>query len=384
MKGRVPFVVAVMLMAPPALACEPALEAAVAAKPDDTEARDALARSCARGGEPEAALAQYDRLLAYDAGNADWLLGKSQALMALGRPREALPYLEDARRRAPAYEDVWRANANALDQLGEFAAADTLLAAAADQFPQAAWPRDRRAALEERRLLERGDRFTADLSYEELSGDRPAWKGASVGYEHRFSGARRVFAGLHSEERFDIRDEQVLAAWSDRLDSGWSYGLAADIAPDAEVLPEWSVTAEASRPLRQGWSLGLRLRHASHTSAAVDTFSGTVEKYLSDFSVGYTLSATRTSDISGANFGHLLHAARDYGAGSRLGLVVGFGEEAETVAPGVVQVTDTRSVAFTGLHRLSAAWALRWDAGWFEQGDLYDRYRVGLGLEHRF
>ncbi len=251
-------------MAPPALACEPALEAQVAAKPDDSDARDALARSCARAGEHAEALAHYDRLLALDGTNVDWLLGKSQALLALQRPREALPLLETARRRAPDYEDVWRANVNALDQLDEFDAADTLLADAAVQFPLATWPRERRAALAERRLLERGSRVFADLSYEELSGDRPAWKSASFGYMRPLGEARRVFAGLHLEERFDTRDEQFLAAWSDRLDDDWSYGLSADFSPDAEILPEWSVTAEAGRALPQDWSLGLRLRHASY------------------------------------------------------------------------------------------------------------------------
>ena len=67
-----------------------------------------------------------------------------------------------------------------------------------------------------------------------------------------------------------------------------------------------------------------------------------------------------------------------------IGSVVGFGEEAETVAPGVVLVTDTKSAALRGIHWLSAAWAIRWDTGWYEQGDFYDRYRVRLGLEHRF
>jgi YaiO family outer membrane protein len=382
-KVSVPFLLA-MLMASSALACDPALEAQVAVKPADSDARDALARSCARAGRQAEALAHYDRLLAVDAGNVDWLLGKSHALLALQRPREALPLLEDARRRAPAYEDVWRANVNALDQLDGFAAADQLLAEAAAQFPQAAWPRERRAALAERRLLERGSRVFADLSYEELSGDRPAWKSASLGYTRPLAGARRMFAGLHFEERFDTQDGQFLASWSDRLNQDWSWALAADFSPDAEILPEWSVTAEAGRPLPEAWSLGLRLRHASHETVDVDTLATSVEKHLAAFSVGYTLNVAKVSDISSPSFGHQLQVARDYGDASRIALAVGFGEEAETIAPGVVQVTDTKSFSLRGLHWTSAAWAIRWDAGWYEQGDFYDRYRVRLGLEHRF
>ena len=384
MKGCVPFVIALILMAPPALACEPALEAQVAAKPEDSDARDALARSCARAGEHAEALAHYDRLLAQDPGNVDWLLGKSQALLALQRPREALPYLEDARRRAPAYEDAWRANANALDQLDEFAAADALLIDAAAQFPLAAWPRERRAALAERRLMERGSRVFVDLSYEELSGDRPAWKSASLGYTRPLGDSSRVFAGLHLEERFDTRDEQFLAAWSDRLDDDWSYGLSADFSPDAEILPEWSVTAEAGRALPQDWSLGMRLRHASYETVEVDTLAPSLEKYLDAFSIGYTLNIAKTSDISSPSFGHIVQLAHDYGDANNIALVAGFGEEAETVAPGVVLVTDTKSIALRGVHWTSAAWAIRWDTGWYEQGDFYDRYRVRIGLEHRF
>jgi YaiO family outer membrane protein len=373
-----------LLLTPPALACEPALEAQVAASPENTDTRDALARSCARAGQHAEALAQYDRLLAHDSGNVDWLLGKSQALLALKRPREALPLLEEARRRAPAYEDVWRANVNALVALDEFVAADALLADAAVQFPLADWPRHRRSTLAERRLVESGSRISADLSYEELSGDRPAWKGVSLGYTRPLAEARRVFAGVHLEERFDTQDEQVLAAWSDRLGEDWSYGLSADFSPDAEVLPEWSATAEAGRALPDAWSVGLRFRHASHQSVDVDTLAASVEKYLGAFSVGYSLNAAKVTDISSPSYGHLLQVGRDYGDANRIALVVGFGEEAETIAPGVVQVTDTKSVALRGIHWLSAAWAVSWDTGWYEQGDLYDRYRVRLGLEHRF
>jgi len=383
-KVTVPFVIAAMLAAPTAFACDATLEAAVAAKPDDSDARDPLARSCARAGRHEAALLQYDLLLAVDSSNVDWLLGKSQALVALGRAREALPLLEDARQRAPAYEDVWRLNATALDQLDEFAAADALLRDAAGQFPTATWPRERRDALAERRLLERGTRLSADASYEDLSGGRPAWRGASIGLDRRLEGSRHLFAGLHLEERFDTRDEQVILAFADRLNDDWSYAVSVDASPDAEVLPQWSLSAEAGRPLPDAWGIGFRLRHASYEAVDVETLSGSVEKYLDLVSVGYSLNIAKTSDIDDASFGHLVRVSHDYGRESRVALVFGFGEEAETVAPGVVQVTDTRSVSLNGLHWTSAAWGISWEAGWYEQGDLYDRIRVRLGLEHRF
>jgi YaiO family outer membrane protein len=383
-KGCVPFVVAAMMAAPAALACDPALEASVAANPQDTDARDALARSCARAGEHAEALVQYEALLARNAANPDWLLGKSQALMALRRPREALPLLEGARRDAPGYEDLWRANASALDQLDEFDAADALLTQAAARFPQSTWPRERQAALHERRLVERGIRLSADVSYEGLSGNRSAWKGASLGVNGRLGEDRHAFAGLHLEERFGTRDEQLQLGYSARLGDAWSYGISGDFAPDAQVLPEWSVAADAGRALPDAWGIGFRLRHASYQSSDVDTVSALLDKYVNAWSVGYSLNAARTSGIDDPSFGHLLRLAREYGDSSRAALVVGFGEEAETVAPGIVQVTDTKSIAIVGLHWTSTAWGIAWEAGWYEQGDLYDRFRIRLGLEHRF
>lgn len=384
-KVSVPLVLGVMLLlAPAAQACDPALEAQVAAKPDDSDARDALARACARAGRPTDALAEYDILLAQDPNNVDWLLGKSQALLALDRPREALPALDRARERAPAYEDVWRANANALDRVDDFDRADALLAEAAVQFPTATWPAEHRKALAERRLVEQGMRLSADLSYEDISGGRPPWKGASIGVDKRLGGRRHVFAGLHLEERFDFQDEQFSAGYSDALNDDWSYALSGDLAPDAQNLPEWSISAEAGRPLPEGYSLALRLRHAHHSTVDVDNLSTTVEKYFEWFSLAYSLNIAKVTDISDPHYGHILRAGHEYGDGSRAGLVVGFGEEAETVAPGVVQVTQTKSVSVAGLHWTSAAWGFAWEAGWYEQGDLYDRFRVRLGFEHRF
>ena len=229
-----------------------------------------------------------------------------------------------------------------------------------------------------------GIRLSADVSYEELSGDRSAWKGASIGVNGRLGEHRHAFAGLHLEERFDTRDEQLQLGYSARLGDAWSYGISGELAPDADVLPEWGVALDAGRALPDHWGIGLRLRHASYQSSDVDTFSVLLDKYVDAWSVGYSLNTSKTSGIDDPSFGHLLRLAREYGDSSRAALVVGFGEEAETVAPGVVQVTDTRSIALAGLHWTSAAWGIAWEAGWYEQGDLYDRFRIRLGLEHRF
>ncbi|MGE0031422.1 MAG: YaiO family outer membrane beta-barrel protein [Steroidobacteraceae bacterium] len=372
-----------MLASAPALACDPALQAVIAEHPERSDDRDALARSCARAGRPADALLHYDVLLQVDANNPDWLLGMSQALIALQRPREALPLLERGRAIAPAYEDIWHANVNSLEAAGEPEEARALARQAEQAFPQAAWPRDKQAAITRRLLLEEGTRLSVALSHEDLSGGRPSWNGATIDIEQPLEGSLRLLAGLHVEERFDTQDEQFSLGLVDRIGKNWSWGINADAAANAEILPEWSLTAEVGRMIGRKASFGLRARHAEYQSVNVDTLAATIEQYAEWFRVVYTLTGSRPTDIDW-KFGHVLRIAHDYEYGSHVTFGIGYGQEAETVAPGVVQVTDVKSVTLNGVHWKSAAWGFAWEAGWHEQGDLYDRIRVRLGLEHRF
>jgi len=383
MRLLAPLLVTAALAAAPALACDPALQAEVAANPDHHDEREALARSCARAGRFDEALAHYDVLLAADGRNVDWLLGKSQALLALQRPRDALPLLERGRGIAPGYEDVWRANVTALEAAGEPERARTLAREAGQAFPLSAWPRDKQAAITRLLLLEEGTRLSVALTHENLSGGRPSWQAATVGIEQPLDGRRRLLAGLQVEERFDTQDEQFSLGLVDRIGDNWSWGITADAAAGADILPEWSVTAEVGRTIPGDRNISLRARHAEYQSVDVDLLAATIEQYSEKFRVAYTLTGSQPTDIDW-RFSHMLRVAHDYEYGSHVTLALGYGQEAETIAPGVVQVTDVRSIALHGVHWNSAAWGFAWEAGWHEQGDLYNRMRIRLGLEHRF
>lgn len=372
-----------VVFAPGAFACNEALRAQVAAAPANTDLRDELARSCARAGRPADALAEYETLLAVASDNPDWLLGKGQALTALGRPREALAPLEKARALSPRYEDVWRANIAALEAAGEADGAAALATEAGRAFPDAAWPREKASALARARLVERGTRLSLGMSYEDLSGGRSSWQAVTFGLDHPLDERRRILAGVNIEERFDTQDEQFSIGLVDRMGGGWTWGVSADVAADAEILPEWNLVAEAGRTLPGNRGISLRARHASYAAVDVSSLAATIEQYFRAFRVAYALTASKPDGIS-ARLGHTLRLARDYGDGSQATLALGYGEEAETVAPGVVQVTRNKSVSVHGVHWVVPAWGFAWEAGWHEQGDLYDRTRLRIGLEHRF
>jgi YaiO family outer membrane protein len=348
----------------------------------DTDAAYARAIADLRAGRHEAAAEQFAILVERDPRNVDWLLGRGQSLLALGRPSEAVPVLEKARSLAPAYEDVWRAELNALEASDQPRRAEALLEQAQRQFPQAQWPVTRRAALRERELLRSGTRLSFNAGYEHLSRNRGEWRTLALDINHPLQPNLRLLGGLHGEERFGEKDGQVAAGIVSRF-GDWVTVLSGDIAPGAVVLPQSSVQLEIGRPVTRRVSLGLRARHAHHETVDVDTIAGTIEAAVAAFTVAYSLVATQPTDLD-FSYGHNLRIAREYGNGSRISVVLSHGEEAETVAPGQVLVTQVDAIALTGLHWLSAAWGWSWEVGYHEQGDLYNRSRVRLGLEHRF
>ena len=377
---------ALLAFAAPAFACTDAVKAAreeLIAYPDHSDAREQVARDCARAGRPDEALAQYDQLLKVNADNPDWLLGRAQALMALERPAEALPDLERARRLAPAYEDVWRVNVAALERLDRQAEAEALLGEARRAFPAADWPAARLAAMREQRVTANGDRLSLGASYEDLSDGLDSWKGATIDLSHPLDARNRLHGGLNGEQRFDESDFQFIAGWSARLDDRWSASFFADYTANADFLPDWSATAELGRALPGHRALSLRARHTEYEAVDVESFAGTVEQYLEQLRISYTLTAASPTDL-GWSWGHVLRMAHDYGDGSHATLALGYGKEAETVAPGVVLVTKNKSVSVFGVHWRDAAWGIAWEAGWYEQGDLYNRLRIRLGVERRF
>lgn len=359
------------------------LAARVAAHPEDTDARYVLARAYQRAGEPGAADREYQQLLARDPDNADWLLGRSQALIALGRPAEAVPLLDRARIRAPAYEDVWRVELTALEVTGEIARAKDLLDRATRQFPDSEWPAARLRALRERELLRTGTHASLSSSYEHLSDDKGEWRSLALDFDHPLRTQLHLLLGLHVEERFAERDEQLVAGLVQRFGDGWVTAFAGDVAPDATVLPQSALQLEIGRPVARNVGLSLRARHAHYETVDVDLLAATAEAGLRSYRVAYSLAATRPTDLD-TSLGHSLRLSRDYGIASHANLGLAYGEEAETVAPGQVLVTRNTTIALFGIHWRSAAWGAAWEIAYHEQGDLYHRMRFRLGLEHRF
>jgi YaiO family outer membrane protein len=368
---------------PPGAEGIPALERSVHASPQDTDARFALARAYARAGLFADAEREFDFLLAKNADDVDWLLGKSQALVAMQRPREALPLLANARRLAPHYEDVWRTEATALEAAGDQHGALALLASASVRFPGAGWPGERRARLMEERLLTSGTRLSAGVAYEDLSRENEPWRSAFAAVMVPISGSTRLVAALALERRYGRQDEQISAGIAHQLPARWSLDAGVAATPGAELLAKHHAHLELARPMGRRTSAGLRYRRSHYDAVDVDALAASGEYAFGGYRLAYTLTGTRPTDID-VTLGHAVRFARDYGTASNVTALAARGDDAETVSPGRVLVTRVTTLAVYGVHWRSAAWGYSWSASWTEQGDLYERLGVRLGVERRF
>ena len=79
-----------------------------AQEPDSPSLRYEHARTLARSGATEAALAEFESLLAEFPDDVDYLLGRAQMQARLGQNAAAVETAERALVLAPNYEDVWQ------------------------------------------------------------------------------------------------------------------------------------------------------------------------------------------------------------------------------------------------------------------------------------
>ena len=75
---------------------------------EDASARFQLARILTRLGKPRDALVEYDRLLAQDPGNPEYIREKAETMYASGRKGQALLLLKKIRMHGASYEDVYQ------------------------------------------------------------------------------------------------------------------------------------------------------------------------------------------------------------------------------------------------------------------------------------
>lgn len=347
---------------------------------DDLAARFQRARANGFLGDYDAALADYDVLLARFPDNVDYVFGRAQVLGWLGRDREALDVVDRAIELAPGYEALWRLKFSLVERLGD-ENLDEFRDSAAGRFPNAGWWQ--RAVAPSPRADDYERTLTVGADVQDLDKSLPGWSGGFAELSWQASPRRSYSIRTLYSRRFSTTDLGVGAGAEFRFGDRWLAGIELDAASDPDFLASTSWGGHVGRSFEHGWVLGLRYRRREFDTATVSAWTATAEKYFGNFRAAYSLA-----------FAHL-HGATDAlthigtlnwyrGEHHSYGITLATGEEAEVVAPGQVLQTDVSSISLTGRHRLSGQWGLSWFAGTHEQGDLYRRRYVGLAAAYRF
>lgn len=224
----------------------------------------------------------------------------------------------------------------------------------------------------------------AGLTYEELTGDNADWKSGYVEASHSFAPRQALNGTLRETERFGLRDVEIAAGYHHPLSASWAGLLELTHSPEHNVLPKASIFGQLLWQAGAGWVASGGLRHAEYTDTGIDVLIGSVERYWGSFRAGYTVYNGRPEGADSATAHRLSLDHYYYGERSSIGVSVTGGREVENVGPPAGVVTSAvRSLAIVGRHWFGPGWAISYEALYHEQGDLYRRRGIRLGLRHR-
>ncbi|MGA8204807.1 MAG: YaiO family outer membrane beta-barrel protein [Woeseiaceae bacterium] len=337
------------------------------------------AREAARAGDFERARTLYADLVREHPNDVDYVFGYAQVLAWLGDPEASLPLLEEARRLAPDYEDVWalefrlrqvRHDRQYRDEDEAFARA------AAERFPDAKW-------LTQAAPRPAGEwRWRVAAERERLSNGAPDWQNYSASFSWRPGDGRQISLTANRATRFGTTDDALGADASIELNDRWIAGAAAAFSSAPDFLPEAAFGLSLSRKLEHGWVVNGRLRRRAYPDQSVGTLEVGAERYVGKYRFEYAVGESR---LGGEQALVQRIAADRYAAdGGRLGLVLASGEEIEAVGPGQLLRTRVWSVAVTGAYVLDGRFEIGWWLGTHEQGDLYRRDAIGVSVSGVF
>jgi YaiO family outer membrane protein len=230
----------------------------------------------------------------------------------------------------------------------------------------------------------RNTEVEAGFTREHLSGGQPEWKSWYVEGAHDFARRHTLFGGAGQTERFGLRDDVLWAGLYYPLAREWTLLVEASHAPEHRVLARYSAFAQLHRALADGWGVAAGVRHSEYTAVYTNSLLAEVERYWGNWRGAYTLYLGRPED-AGSAAAHRLQVNYYYGERSRIGTAFTFGREVENAGPtaGIV-TTDVMGLALFGRHWFAPHWAATWEVLTHDQGNLYRRTGLRLGLRYGF
>lgn len=349
------------------------------ATPGDVALRSRRARVHSYLGNDAAALRDLDTLRRDYPHDVDYAFARAQVFARQGRDDEALDDLHQAAMLAPEYEEVWQLRYALLQRHPDEAMQserEAVLRDAAARFPDAKW-------WQSDDVGSAGEwTFVVGAGHEKLNKGLPSWNQQFVQASRDTDDWMRYRLGIARDERFDNADLSLSLGSDIFLASDWSAGLDVTFVDEANFQPDFGYAAYVSRSIQDGWVFTLRYQRREYETATVGSTISTVEKYVGDFRIAYTLGLSHLHGES--NFlNHGLTVNWYYSDISSIGLGLNTGEEAESIGPGLVLETEVRGVTLVGRRKISDRLALQWWLGVHDQGEFYRRQYLGMALTIR-
>ena len=344
-----------------------------------TENRFYIAREAARSGDYALAKQEYEKLMLAHPDDVDYLFGYAQVLFWTEDYHNAILVLEQARRLAPDYEDIWKLEYRArlaLDDRSDAGSLHEFKRQAAGSFPNAAWLKAQ-PKYDPHRY-----HWSVNVDRDFLDNGAPDWQQLSVYLGRSFSKSTVISATAVSSRRFGQTDTQIGTEASIGFLSDWFATLGVAISSSPSFLPARDSILGLSRKFGRGWITGARWRKRDYTSATVEAFGVTAERYFGQFRVAYFLDQ---ASLDGEKaLAHKLAGSYYGNSGFHFNAIAAAGEEVEALVPGEVRRSDFWSIAITGRHPISDRLAFHWRVGTHQQGDLYRRNSLGVSISGDF
>jgi YaiO family outer membrane protein len=219
-------------------------------------------------------------------------------------------------------------------------------------------------------------------AYEHLSNGYDPWRTATLELRTSESGLS-AHARVEETMRFSQLDHNVTLGVQRRVTSRFTVGGGAQVSPSHRVSPRWAALGDVEFAGRGGWGAQAAVRQLQYTSAPVTISATTVERYVSRYRAAYSLYAARFR--SAGSIGHRVRGDVYYGrSSSSVGVALSLGDEVESTLPNGVLRTSVRGAGVVGRQWLTPRWRVIYDALVQQQGALYTRRRIAIGLERRF
>lgn len=355
-----------------------ALAVATPAQAQDAAGTYERAVAARLAGDPGAAVALLQPIVAQDPTNADAQVQLGLALLALGRLDEAERAFRAVLAVAPDYTDARLGLARIAQRRGD-------RAAALGELDRVAAPNAEAAALRAQLAgASTAPNWQLDLegSYSVLDGAPPDWKEAAIQLRRNLEVGGAIGARVEYARRFGVDDvygeltvERVL---SSRARGYVSIGASVD--PDFR--PEWQIGMGGSVRVRDGRNatvLTLDARQARFATGDVQSLTPGIEQYIGG-SAWLTARWINLFDEEGAHrSGYLVRG--DLQVAPPLRVFLGTSDAPDTDEGRVV---DVRTIFGGASYDIGPRTTLRASLAHEDRATGFDRTQLGLGVGVRF